>query len=240
MTVSAAGNASSPTVHRRMASNRQFSPWSIWRSFRGRDRDGPGLSRHSWSHLNRAFGGGSRDGFVTELAPNGSDILYSTFLKPIRGRFVHRRGKRRLRQRLFATGKSDWTDFPVADGVFQPHLGGPTGECVRCALRSMSRTEARHGVESQEEQNCGVDHRGDDRRDFSDPGLYGTSGGPPCGFGIDALKSTCVAGGSIAAGKSCKVAILFSPAAKGEWAAALQITGNMTNPGSIGLSGAGR
>ena len=47
-------------------------------------------------------------------------------------------------------------------------------------------------------------------------------------------------GESIAAGKSCKVAILFSPAAKGEWAAALQITGNMTNPGSIGLSGAGR
>jgi hypothetical protein len=69
----------------------------------------------------------------------------------------------------------------------------------------------------------------------------GAGQGPPaCGFGIDAPKTTCQAGGSIAADKSCRVAIWFSPSAKGEWTASLLITGNMSNPGAIGLTGAGR
>jgi len=66
------------------------------------------------------------------------------------------------------------------------------------------------------------------------------TGGPPCGFGIDVAKTTCVAGLSVAAGKSCRVAILFSPTMSGPWTGLLHITGNMTNPGSITLIGAGR
>jgi hypothetical protein len=66
------------------------------------------------------------------------------------------------------------------------------------------------------------------------------NGAPPCGFGIDSSRTTCRAGQSIAAGKSCKVAIVFSPIASGPWNGILQITGNMSNPGSISLSGAGR
>ncbi len=60
------------------------------------------------------------------------------------------------------------------------------------------------------------------------------------GFAIDAQKTTCIAGQAVAAGKKCRVAIVFSPATSGPTSNNLSITGNMTNPPSVTISGTGR
>jgi len=61
------------------------------------------------------------------------------------------------------------------------------------------------------------------------------------GFSIDNYRTTCVAGHMVAPGKSCKVAIYFTPASKGAASDTLLITGNMTNSGAqIAISGTGR
>jgi len=60
------------------------------------------------------------------------------------------------------------------------------------------------------------------------------------GFNIDTPRTTCIAGRAVAAGKNCRVAIFFAPTVKGAASDTLHITGNMTNPGSITLTGAGR
>jgi len=46
--------------------------------------------------------------------------------------------------------------------------------------------------------------------------------------------------GNLLIRKSCRVAIYFAPKANGDASDTLLITGNMSNPGSIPLSGAGR
>ena len=68
---------------------------------------------------------------------------------------------------------------------------------------------------------------------------YG-AGGAICGFGIDTRRTTCLPGGLLAAGKTCRVGLYFAPDASGPSSDVLLITGNMTNPGSINLTGAGR
>ncbi len=60
------------------------------------------------------------------------------------------------------------------------------------------------------------------------------------GFNINSLKTSCIAGHPIDAGKSCRVAIYFAPKSSGAASDTLHITGNMTNSGSIALTGAGR
>jgi hypothetical protein len=60
------------------------------------------------------------------------------------------------------------------------------------------------------------------------------------GFNINILMTSCIAGHPVAAGKSCRVAISFAPKASGDAADTLLITGNMTNQGSIALSGTAR
>ncbi len=61
------------------------------------------------------------------------------------------------------------------------------------------------------------------------------------GFSIDSAKTTCAPGGSIAAGKSCRVAIIFAPVLSGPASDTLLVTGNMTNSGAaVTLAGIGR
>ena len=61
------------------------------------------------------------------------------------------------------------------------------------------------------------------------------------GFSVDSAKTTCTTGGSIAAGKSCRVAIIFTPVAEGAAKDVLLIFGNMTNSGEpIPITGTGR
>ncbi len=60
------------------------------------------------------------------------------------------------------------------------------------------------------------------------------------GFNINGLKTSCVAGHPVEAGKSCRVAIYFAPKASGAASDKLLIMGNMSNPGAIPLSGTGR
>ncbi len=62
-----------------------------------------------------------------------------------------------------------------------------------------------------------------------------------CGFSIDNYRTTCIAGLSVAAGKSCKVAIYFMPTSKGAASDTLLVTGDMTNSGApIAITGTGR
>jgi hypothetical protein len=61
------------------------------------------------------------------------------------------------------------------------------------------------------------------------------------GFAIDAAKTTCTTGAPIARGKSCKVAITFTPPGIGAYADNLMLTGNITNSGQpVGLTGTGK
>ena len=61
------------------------------------------------------------------------------------------------------------------------------------------------------------------------------------GFQINNPKTTCIASHTVAAGKTCKVAIFFAPAISGQASDALLITGNMTNSGdAIGITGSAR
>ena len=61
------------------------------------------------------------------------------------------------------------------------------------------------------------------------------------GFSIVSRRTTCVAGLSIAAGESCRVAVIFAPIASGPTSDALVVTGTMTNSGAqIPITGAGR
>ncbi len=61
------------------------------------------------------------------------------------------------------------------------------------------------------------------------------------GFVIDEVKSTCKVGAAIARGKSCKVAITFTPPGLGAYADNVLLTGNLTNSGQpVGLSGTGK
>lgn len=63
----------------------------------------------------------------------------------------------------------------------------------------------------------------------------------PSGFTIDSARTTCIAGSSIAAGRSCKVAIIFAPTASGLASDTLMITGDMTNSGApIAITGTAR
>jgi hypothetical protein len=52
-------------------------------------------------------------------------------------------------------------------------------------------------------------------------------------FSIDARRTTCKPGGAIAAGKSCKVAVVFAPIVSGPVSDILMVTGNMSNGGPI-------
>ena len=60
------------------------------------------------------------------------------------------------------------------------------------------------------------------------------------GFNINSLKTSCIAGHPVEAGKNCRVAIYFAPKASGSASDTLRITGNMSNPAAIRLSGIGR
>jgi len=61
------------------------------------------------------------------------------------------------------------------------------------------------------------------------------------GFAIDTARSTCTAGMSLARGKSCRVAITFTPPGGGAFSDNLAVTGNFNNSGQlVGLLGTGR
>ncbi len=60
------------------------------------------------------------------------------------------------------------------------------------------------------------------------------------GFSINSLKTNCVAGHAVEVEKNCRVAIYFAAKATGGASDTLLITGNMSNPGSITLSGTAR
>jgi hypothetical protein len=69
--------------------------------------------------------------------------------------------------------------------------------------------------------------------------LSGLSATAP--FAVDAAKSTCVVGGSLAPKQRCKVAVDFKPVAKGKAAGTLTITDNATNsPQELALHGQGK
>jgi hypothetical protein len=64
---------------------------------------------------------------------------------------------------------------------------------------------------------------------------------PPVGFSIEAKRTTCITGKTIATGKNCKVYIRFTPLNTGPVIDSLIITGNFVNSGQpVALNGTGR
>jgi hypothetical protein len=71
--------------------------------------------------------------------------------------------------------------------------------------------------------------------------LASQKSGTPSGFAIDLAKSSCVAGGSLARGKKCRVAITFTPMSGGAKTDSVVITGNVSNSGApVSLEGVGK
>jgi hypothetical protein len=73
--------------------------------------------------LQKTYGGGAHDGVVACLSPDGSRLLYATYLggsgdDGIRGMTIGPAGE------IYLVGETTSADFPVSRDAFQPKLGG--------------------------------------------------------------------------------------------------------------------
>ncbi len=73
--------------------------------------------------LQRGYGGGTSDGWLAILSPNGAEILYCTYLGGNREDSVHSVALGREGELYLTGGTASW-DFPVTPGSFQPRYGG--------------------------------------------------------------------------------------------------------------------
>lgn len=71
--------------------------------------------------------GGSDDGFLTRLAPDGSSIEFSTFIGGVRGDSITDLARDPAGD-LYVTGYTDSPDFPISPGAFQTTARG-NGDC---------------------------------------------------------------------------------------------------------------
>ncbi|MGH7812689.1 MAG: SBBP repeat-containing protein [Candidatus Binataceae bacterium] len=84
--------------------------------------------------------GGAEDAFVTKLTPNGSGLVYSTFL----GGINHDRGYAialNAAGNAYVTGFTKSYDFPTTAGAFQPQAGFAVAGCYTYACQNGFVTE---------------------------------------------------------------------------------------------------
>jgi hypothetical protein len=77
--------------------------------------------------LQQKYGGGQSDGALAIVSPDGSKLLYATYLggsgnDMIRSLTLGERGE------VYLVGNTSSADFPVTPGAAQPRFGGGTGD----------------------------------------------------------------------------------------------------------------
>ena len=84
------------------------------------------------------FGGGDSDGTVTIFSPDGSRLVYSTFLGGS-GKELVRSATFGPDGSLYLVGRTDSEDFPVTPGALQTRLGGQADSFVVKLVPSLAR-----------------------------------------------------------------------------------------------------
>ncbi|TCP69384.1 SBBP repeat-containing protein [Baia soyae] len=93
---------------------------------------------------------GGRDGFVTAFTPNGSNLVYSTYLGGSGGDNLSDLALD-VAGNIYVAGKTASTNFPVTSGVVQPNYAGGVNDAVVAkftvvSILSITKSEEAHQV----------------------------------------------------------------------------------------------
>jgi hypothetical protein len=190
--------------------------------------------------LQPGYGGGQYDAFVAKLNPTGSGLLYSTYLGGNNDDFgqgiaVGSSGN------AYVTGYTGSTNFPTVNPL-QPKYGGGQYDAfvakiakpsafIKLAPLNLHFGDQTVDITSSP-QNSTLTNRGELSLTIVSINLVGPNSG-------DFTESNnCPA--SLAAGKSCTIAVAFKPSGTGTRTATVSLTDNAPgSPQSVPLSGVG-
>jgi hypothetical protein len=182
------------------------------------------------------------DGYVTELNPTGSGLLYSTYL----GGSASDAGLGIAvdsTKNIYVTGRAYSSNFPTTPSAFAPACGtcGASGNEDAFITKFVSGDQVWPLAINFGSQQVGV-------KSSPQMAVLSNSGTTPLGItgfsvgGVDskefAQANNC--GSSLAAGATCSISITFTPAATGVRTATLSIDDTApNNPQTVALTGMG-
>jgi hypothetical protein len=191
-----------------------------------------------------SFGGGSYDGYVSELNASGSTLLFSTFLggsgaDAINGLALDSSNN------IYVSGSTNSINFPVTAGAFQGTFGGVYDAFVTKLPSvhptvSFSPTSLSFGPQlvgsTSASQSVTLKNAGSASLTIASV----TSSGD---FALTTTATSCpYTGGTVASGASCTLDVTFTPTATGARSGALTLTGSyggVVSQQTIGLTGSG-
>jgi hypothetical protein len=181
-------------------------------------------------------------GFMSELNPTGSTLLYSTYLNgsntPVQGGTAGTGIAIDAANGVYLVGSTNSSTFPITPGAFQTSCGSSGCTYVTKFVAgdqvwplTLSFGSQPIGIGSTP-QNTVLTNSGTTALAITSITITGTSSGD---FGE---QDNC--GTSLPAGNSCNIAVTFTPTALGTRTASLAIADSAANsPQSIALSGTG-
>jgi len=195
--------------------------------------------------IQNAFAGGAHDAFVTEVKPDGSGLVFSTYLG---GSDDDEPGCIALdgSENVYMTGETASLNFPLTPGALQTTFGDGTKVAFVAKISSSNAPGLAFGGPASltfGSQNVGTTsspqtatllNAGSATLNISSVAITGTNSGE---FAL-APGTTCTNGSTVPAGSTCVVNVTFTPSAAGNASAATTIADNAAgSPQSLILTG---
>jgi Beta-propeller repeat/Abnormal spindle-like microcephaly-assoc'd, ASPM-SPD-2-Hydin len=185
--------------------------------------------------------GGQTDGFVAEVNPSGSALVYSTYLGGSSndqgsGIAVDSSGN------AYVTGATSSTDFPTTTGAFQTACGGGCSPYPDAFVAKLSPSP--FVMLSPSSLNFGNQNVGTSSTPqnitLTNSGNAVLNIGSIVTSGDFSQTNTCPVGGGLPAGSNCTISVTFTPTAEGTRNGSVMIADNAPgSPQSAPLTGVG-